>query len=372
MRRRRFLGLVGAGSSLLAGCSGVSGGGDPTDTPTDTATPAGAENLPDGIYVQRFRETMSMQGMSAAGPYKVAFMYAAPHVFWNINGSELSKTPRSGDIHGMAVVFHEETGTVIPETGLSLEIEQEGELVSQEVIYPMLSQRMGYHYGANFGLAGDSAEQSSASPAAQPQDGEYTAKVSVGAIPDAVALTGEYAGQFREPTTAEIPFAFNEEERQKVQVQELDTYGQPGAVKPMEMGMMPKATAPLKEELPGRVLGDPLSGGAKLTTTVLEGESAERFDASTYLAVSARTRYNRLVLPAMAMEATVERDGETTFDDTLTRTLDPELNFHYGTALDSLESGDEVTLSVTTPPQIARHEGYERAFLQMEDVTLAV
>ncbi|WP_255198671.1 DUF7350 domain-containing protein [Halorarius litoreus] len=358
MERRRFLALVGGGSTLLAGCSGISGDtNSSTPTPTETATPSGSEDLPDGIYVQRFSETMSMQGMQTAGPYRVGFMYAAPHAFWNVNGRDLSKTERNGDIHGMAVVFHEPTGTVIPETGLSVEIDQDDELVSQEVIYPMLSQRMGYHYGANFGLDGD---------------GEYTAKVSVGAIPDAVALTGEYAGQFREPATAEIPFAFTEEERAKVQVEELDAYGQPGAVKPMEMGMMPQATAPPKEDLPGTVLGEPLADDARLTTTVLEGESASRFDASTYLAVSARTRYNRLVLPAMALNATVRRDGETVYDGALTRTLDPDLDFHYGAGLDALASGDEVTLSVSTPPQVARHEGYERAFLQMDDVTLTV
>jgi hypothetical protein len=362
MHRRRFLSLAGAGSTLLAGCTGLSGGGDgPTDTATstgtETATPAGAGDLPDGVYVQRFRETMSMQGTSSAGPYRVGFMYAAPHAFWNVNGSELSKTPRSGDIHGMVVVFHEETGTVIPETGLSLTIEQDGELVSQEVIYPMLSQRMGYHYGANFELDGD---------------GAYTATVSVGAIPEAVALTGAYEGLFREAATAEIPFAFNDEERAKVQVEELDAYGSPGAVKPMQMGAMLQATAPAKAELPGTVLGEPLSDDARLTTTVLAGESASRFDASTYLAVSARTRYNRLVLPAMALQATVTRDGEPVFDDALTRTLDPDLGFHYGARLDALASGDEVTLSVSTPPQVARHEGYERAFRQMADVTLTV
>jgi hypothetical protein len=59
------------------------------------------------------------------------------------------------------------------------------------------------------------------------------------------------------------------------------------------------------------------------------------------------------------------------YDDTLTRTLDPDLGFHYGAPV-ALESGDEVTLSVSTPPQVARHEGYERAFLEMPDVTLTV
>ncbi|WP_255151836.1 DUF7350 domain-containing protein [Halorarius halobius] len=350
MHRRRFLAAAGGATSLLAGCSGITG------TPTDTATPAGTEDLPDAIYVQKFRETMSMQGMAEAGPYTVAFMYAAPHVFWNVNGSELSKTPRSGDIHGMAVVFHEPTNTVVPETGLSLKVEQGGDLVTQEVIYPMLSQRMGFHYGANFPLSGD---------------GEYTAKVSVGAVPDSVALTGDYEGQFRESVDAEIPFAFNEKQREKVEVERLDAYGRKGAVKPMQMGMMPQATAPPNDALPGRVIGDPLSDGARLVTTVLDGDAASRFGTDAYLAVSARTRYNGLVLPAMTMDATVTRDGETVYDGTLTRTLDPDLGYHYGADV-AVQSGDELELQVTLPPQVARHEGYERALLDFEPVTLTV
>jgi len=57
----------------------------------------------------------------------------------------------------------------------------------------------------------------------------------------------------------------------------------------------------------------------------------------------------------------------------LTRTLDPELGYHYGAALpESLASGDELTLTVDTPPQLARHEGYERAFLQMDPAAITV
>jgi hypothetical protein len=298
-----------------------------------------------------------MQGTTAAGDLRVAFMYTTPHRFWTVTGSELSETPKGGNIHGMAVVWDAATGRVIPETGLSLEIEQDGELVSQEVIYPMLSQRMGYHYGGNFGLDGD---------------GEYTARVSVGAVPEAVALTGAYDGQFREPTTAEIGFAFNAEQRERIGSQPLSAYGQPGAVRPMSMEMLPQATAPSRDDLPGSVHGVPNSDDALLATGSLSGDAAERFGTGTYLYVSARTRYNGLVLPAMALSATVRRDGTEVYAGELTRTLDPELGYHYGAGLDGLESGDEIALSVGVPPQVSRHEGYERAFLQMPDVTVTV
>jgi hypothetical protein len=50
------------------------------------------------------------------------------------------------------------------------------------------------------------------------------------------------------------------------------------------------------------------------------------------------------------------------FDGELTRTLDPDLSYHYGATLSAVEDGDEVTLTPTVPPQTARHEGYETAF----------
>jgi hypothetical protein len=358
MDRRRFLTLAGTGATLLAGCLDGTSGGTPTASATATDTPTATDgDLPDGIYVQPFREGMAMQGTATAGDLSVAFMYTSPHRFWTVNGESLSETPRSGNIHAMAVVWDTETERIVPETGLSLEIERDGELVSQEVIYPMLSQRMGYHYGGNFGLSGD---------------GEYTARVSVGAVPDGVALTGDYAGRFRDPASVEIGFEFNEQQRDRVRAEQLDAYGEPGAVRPMAMEMVPQATAPPRDALPGETLGAPNSDDALLVTGAVPRDEAPRFDADVYLYVSARTRYNGLVLPAMALEATVVRDGNDQFTGPLTRTFDPEMGYHYGADVGSLEPGDEVTLSVTVPPQTARHEGYERAFLEMPDVAVTV
>ncbi|WP_276259481.1 DUF7350 domain-containing protein [Haloglomus litoreum] len=366
MNRRQFL-RAGSAAGILAvaGCTGTDegdGGSDPTPTPAggsgETPTQADQDSLPEGVYVQRYAESMAMQGTESEGDYTVGLMYAAPHVFWNVVGSEKQKTPKedSDSIHLMAVVWDTETNTVLPEVGVSVEIVQGDELVSQEVIYPMLSQRMGFHWGGNFGLAGD---------------GEYTAKVGIGGM--STRRTGAFEGRFGDPATVEVPFAFNEEERSKVTVEELEQYGKRGAVQPMSMGMMPQAYAPAKEDLPGEFLAETTSDDATFLSTQLSGDAASRFDAEQYLAVSARTPYNGIVLPSMAVEATVTRGGETVLDGALTRTLDPELDYHYGAAIESgLEAGDEVELRVPTPPQIARHEGYERAFLQMEPMTFTV
>jgi len=97
---------------------------------------------------------------------------------------------------------------------------------------------------------------------------------------------------------------------------------------------------------------------------VSEGES--------YLAVSPRTPYNRYPLPFMSLSATLTRDGETVSDHALDPALDPDLGYHYGAPIPALETGDEVALSVGVPPQVSRHEGYERAFLGMPDVTVTV
>ena len=125
------------------------------------------------------------------------------------------------------------------------------------------------------------------------------------------------------------------------------------------------------------MLGTATSDDARLLVTVLETPPEGVAGDGPYLAVSARTPYNRLVLPAMALEVSLAEDGGAAtpeFEGELVRTLDPDLGYHYGVALDGVEvgSGTELTLRPTLPPQVARHEGYERAFLEMDAATLAV
>ncbi|PSP55415.1 fe2+ transport protein [Halobacteriales archaeon QS_1_67_19] len=359
MNRRTFLAL---GTGLAVGARPVAAThGAPYRREQDRQIPARqqttVEDKPDGVYVQPFLETMSMQGTTEVGDYKVAVMYTIPHRFWTMTGTERAEQPLPGDasVHLMAQVWDPETGTVLPEVGLSVEITRDGDLVSEEVIYPMLSQRMGFHYGANFTLAGD---------------GEYTVTLSIGGMQ--IRRTGAFEGRFGEAATAEIGLTYTEETRGEVQVREIDQAGQRGALKPMDMEMVPVGLAPASDDLPRTVVGTAESDDARFVVSRVPADEADRFtDGEPYLLVSARTPYNDLLLPMMGLEATVTRDGETVFDGRLERTLDSEVNYHYGTAVEGgLRSGDAIALSVAVPPQVARHQGYETAFLEMPETEL--
>jgi hypothetical protein len=52
--------------------------------------------------------------------------------------------------------------------------------------------------------------------------------------------------------------------------------------------------------------------------------------------------------------------------------VDPDLGYHYGAPVSEAKSGDRLTVTVDAPPQLARHEGYETAFLKMPPVELAL
>ncbi|WP_255151831.1 iron transporter [Halorarius halobius] len=348
MRRRDVLRAgLGAGTAALAGCTGL--------VTEPVGAPPVLEDRPDAVYFPTHVEGMEMAGMGKSGAYRFALMYSYPHRFWNVNGTETSLTEIDDEdsVHLMATVWDAETKQVLPETGLSIEISQDDDLVTQEVIYPMLSQPMGFHYGANFPLSGD---------------GTYDVTVSVGGV--STRRTGAFQGRFEDATNATIPFEFSESALNELKYERTpDRAGNRAAVEPMEMGM-PMGFAPTEEELPGEVAATATTGDAKLVVASLDAPP-EGVDGDGYLAVSARTPYNRMVIPAMAMEATVTRDGETVHDGALTRTLDPDLGYHYGAGVD-IESGDELELRVTTPPQVARHEGYETAFMQFDPVEVSV
>ena len=358
MRRRSVI-RAGAGAlsaGLLAGCIGGDDGGEDDSGDDGTPRPTEGNGRHDGVYVQRFTDGMAMQGTAGAGDLRVAVMYSAPHRFWRMVGDERKEEPvAEGDsMHLMAAVWEPETGIVVPETGLTVEIAPEGGAFDEQVIYPMLSQPMGFHYGANFVLDGD---------------GTYDVRVTVGGLN--IRRTGAFQGRFGDPATATVGVTFDAETRGEIsdQVRELDSFGDPGAIEPMEM-MMPDGTLPAVDSMPGEQVGTERTDDAVLPLLAVRDDPP--VEAEAYLALSARTRYNGYTLPAAGLEATVDRDGETVFEGPLRRTLDPELNYHYGAAVDTLESGDEVTVRPVTPPQVSRHRGYERAFLEMEPVTYAV
>jgi hypothetical protein len=354
MQRRTFLGAAGLGlTASLAGCTTVTS----LFQTTNSREPPLVENRPDAIYIPTHQEGMRMVGMGDAGDLKVGLMYSYAHRFWTIenDGGEyvtnMIPLEAEDSVHLMAVVWDPETGVVVPSTDVTVELTNDDGLVYQEVVYPMFSQRMGVHYGDNVPLDGDDI---------------YTAKVTVAGVP--FNRFGSFEGTFEQASTAEIEFDYREGQRNDIPYQLLeDRQGDRGALPAMEMEM-PQGVAP--DSLPGETIGDGKSQSEDVTFRA-QVVTDDRFGETPYLLVSPKTRYNGFVVPGMALSATVERDGETVFDGELEPGLDPEAGFHYGVPVEGLSADDSVTVSVEIPPLLARHEGYETAFFDIGDVTIA-
>ncbi|ELZ29902.1 hypothetical protein C474_12736 [Halogeometricum pallidum JCM 14848] len=356
MKRRRFLAVAGAATAGAVG--GCLGGSDLFETKRASTGAGGepplVENRPDAVYAPTHVEGMKTAGTTDVGDLRAGVAYSYPHRFWVVekeeDGAFVARETaiiEADSVHLMASVWDPETGRVVPNTGLSLEISKGGELVSQEVIYPMLSQRMGVHYGANFPLDGD---------------GAYDVAVSVGGV-DANRF-GAYEGKFGTPAEGAVGFEFSARALNDVSYRMLDDRkGERGAVEPMEMEAIPVGRAP--ERLPGTALGRGSTGDAVFLASIVE---AARFGEDPYLAVSPRTPYNRLAIPGMALGASA--DGGASFSGSLAAGLDPELGFHYGAPAPGLTGSETLEITVDVPPQVARHEGYETAFLDMPPVTL--
>ena len=350
--RRQFLaGLGAAGAAGLAGCAGFS-------LESGNREPPLIENRPDAVYYPTHTEGLLMAGMASDGPYRCALTYSYPHRFWTVTGTTTNRV-NVGDndsLHLMPVVWHEETGIVVPDVNPRMEVSQDGEAVTEISPWPMLSQQMGFHFGDNVGL---------------PEQGSYDVTVSVGepgsrrtgSLAGAGSASFEFSVEYQRSALQEISYTNVPEAKQ----------GSLGAVPPMGMEMVPSTTVPEPDALPGTLVGTGTSGDADLAVTRLSDASAFGGSADQpYLAVSPRTPYNRFTLPLMSLSATLTRDGETVFDDILSETVSPELDIHYGAALPSIETGDELTVTIDAPPQVSRHEGYETAFLGMDPVELTV
>jgi hypothetical protein len=350
MDRRTFLRVGGAvcGTTALAGCLG--GLLEPVGEPPIV------EDRPDAVYYPTHVEGMQMAGMQNGESYNVALSYTFPHRFWLVTGDDRRKVEvRDEDsLHLMATVWDPKTGIALPTANLSVEVRQDGETVAEKSMWPMVSQNMGFHFGDNVALEGD---------------GSYEVETRIGAMD--TRRTGSFQGQFTEPVTASFDLEFDQSSLEDVMFQRFeDRQGEPGAIEPMEMEMMPIAQLPQREELPGTVLGQATSGDGTFVATVLENPPEGIEASGSYLAVSARTPYNRYPLPFMSVSASLVRDGETVFDGECTPTLDSDLDYHYGAVVDSVRPDDDLTLGFGTPPQIARHEGYETAFLEMTETAV--
>jgi len=355
MNRRDLLRGVGSTSVLgLAGCSGL------LETKTKSArAPPLVENRPNAVYYPTHYEGMKMPGMKERGGYKCALTYSYAHRFWLMKPNGITKVGIQSEdsIHLMPVVWDTQTGIIPPDVNPQLSITQNGESVDQFAPWPMLSQPMGFHFGDNAQLQGD---------------GTYTVEVSIGG--PSTRRTGSLA-QNQGNASFTFEFQFSESTLNEISFTDIpdDKQGTKGAVGLMDMEKLPSSQVPKPNALPGEVRGSGTTGDAKFVVTVLD--DASQFGGGTdqkYLAVSPRTPHNRTMLPMMSLSGTLRRNGTSVFDGILQATIDPELRYHYGTAVADVQSGDELTITVDSPPQTARHEGYETAFVDMPDVQMTL
>jgi hypothetical protein len=390
LSRRTFLGTSAASMLALGGCIG---GSDDSDEATPTATPTPTspetidddnvpdlprvENPPAAVYVPSHKNAMEMLSSVEAGDFTVSPMITYPHKFWLITGTEQEVvTPDSFGVHLMVTVWDTETGTVLPvDKGAQVTVTKDGEYVTQKAPWPMISQRMGFHFGENVGL---------------PDYGTYTVELQLNPL-TGVRKTGAFEGRFESGETVTFEFEYDQETQQTladgIEYLPENRWGERDALGPMMMmggmgdggtnesdsgsgdggmgGMeMKYSQLPKAKEYPGQSLGTPSSGDATFVVQYLD-ETDMTDGNSGYLLVSPRTPYNRVPLPDMALSATGAIEGE------FAQTLDSDVGYHYGLTGD-LSAGDELQVVVDSPPQVARHRGYETAFLDMPPIEMTV
>ncbi|GAB3663545.1 DUF7350 domain-containing protein [Halopiger thermotolerans] len=422
--RRTFVRRTAAatGTLALAGCTSTDDGSDGNesnsagDAGNESGNEAGddaalprqltVEDPPDAVYLPTHRESMRTLEPVAAGDYAVAAMLSYPHQFWVIAGDtddavERTTPDEARGVHMMFVVWDAETGTVLPvDEGVQLRVQRDGQQVgAPRRPWTMLSQEMGFHFGDNVGLPGD---------------GTYTVEVTL--PPISTRKTGALAGRLDERATATFEFDYDDAFRESVvggvEYLKEDRWSERGALEPMEMlatngangdgggahDQIPYSALPPVDAYPGALLVEsaaddengtadredletadlPRSGDAAFLATVLEPDHRLADGDGRYLLVSPRTPYNRVPLADMSLRIRVERDGSELGDTALEQTLDGEFGLHYGISLSdvdgvgALEADDSVTIEVDSPPQVARHQGYETAFLEMPPVELTV
>jgi len=359
MRRREFvraagLGAVGAGTS---GCvheslsdtdmgtaasddNETDGGGSDGNSPT--SLPSVLEDRPDAVYYPTHTDGMEVIDHKTVEGYDVSVMYSYPHRFWTTTGTRTNRVdirPDTDDIHFMASVWDGETNTPIP-ASLTATFVEDGGQVAESNLWTMLSQQMGFHNGDNMDIGGD---------------GAYEVQLSVS--PGGFERRRGFEGRFEDAVEATFEFDYRASRRDLILFDVYDNAGERSAVEPM---MDPDADADGgMGGMEGMQLffADDPEGDGNVGDLRYDVELHE-LDGETYLSVVAWTPYNEFVVPYTTLSAEV--GGETV---SLDESIDPEIGHHYGAFVDA-EEGDSVTISVETPPQVARHEGYETAFME--------
>ncbi|TYT61353.1 DUF7350 domain-containing protein [Natrialba swarupiae] len=391
------------------------------------------EDPPDAVYVPTHREAMRMLEPIDAGEFRLAPMLSYPHPFWVIAGGGSAEEeveridPDDGrGVHMMFTLWDAETGIVLPvDEGTQITIYRDDEQVgSPRSPWAMISQEMGFHFGDNVSLPEDGTYtvEVTITPVSTTKTGDLE-----GRLEERQTATFEfvYDDEFRHEVVGGVEYLDEDDWGRRGALGPMDHgHGEGGHAHGEEHGdghhddghqhgdgdghhddghqhgdehrddgghddhdhhHVPYSELPDVDEYPGTVLVDPdaderpaetmdlpRSGDGAFLATLTEPGFRLADGDERYLLVSPRTPYNRVPLADMSLSVTVERDGETVAEPSLEQTLDSELDLHYGTSVADVQPGDSVTITVESPPQVARHRGYETAFLEMPPVELTI
>lgn len=391
LTRRRVLAASAATTAGLAGCSSDDGNaGDENDSddgsenpgeqPVDAGDRPGSnsqfvEDPPDRVYLPSHQDGMGMLPVQQAGDYRVMPHWTYAHTFWLTRGGETTREdPGEQSLHFMFAFWDAETGQMLPvNVAGPMRVYRDGDMIGRPGRpWPMISQGMGFHFGDNRQFASDGYDGS------LPEDGTYEIEIQLRPIRDSVRKTGQFAGRFEETRTVNFEFEFAQsmfdEIDEGTRTFDRERWGEAAAAEPMshgggEMGEnMPEMVLPPAEEYPGELVGQstdgelPSSHDADFVVAYLDDSRLASGD-SGYLLVSPRTPYNRIPLPEMTLSVEGAIEGE------LEETLDDEVGHHYGLSA-TLGEGESFDLVVDSPPQVARHRGYQTAFLDMPAVSV--
>jgi hypothetical protein len=403
MRRRDLLaaGALSSALSLSAGCLETLGRED--------AWRELVVDPPDGAYVPPKVDGMLQLGGATVDGLELSLSATRPHSFWTVAGDERARADVRDhhDVHLMATVTDAETGLTVP-TSVSTTIRSREGRIDERTLWPMLSQRMGFHYGDNVPLG---------------EDGPHAATVRI--EPTSVDASGVLADRLESPRTVDFEFEYAAAEIESLErrlIDEDEGRGEAGAVEPMEhdhgghesednhddhrsenghgnhddhrsenghgnhddhrfendhgdhndSDADDHESGADLETATDEWLGTARSGDLEFGVGVLENGSGG--DAEDTVVVNARTRYNQFSLPFAGLSVAPARNGSLGEKVRLAERLDAELGHYYGAPVerDRLEATAELAVTVDATPQLSRHEGYETAFFDLEPATVSI
>ncbi|WP_293032543.1 hypothetical protein [Natronococcus sp.] len=382
MRRRELIaaGALSSALSLSAGCLETLGRED--------AWRELVVDPPDGAYVPPKVDGMLSLGSATVDGLEVSLSATRPHSFWTVAGDERARADVRDhhDVHLMATVTDAETGLAVP-TSVSTAIRSREERIDERTLWPMLSQRMGFHYGDNVPLG---------------EDGPRAATVRI--EPTSVDASGALAARLESPRTVDLTFEYTAEEIESLErrlIDEDEGRGEAGAVEPMEHdhgdhesedghdgpddhqsenghgahdahGADDHEAGADLEIATDEWLGTARSGDLEFGVGVLEDDSDG--DRENAVVVSVRTQYNQFPVPFAGLSVVPVRDSSVGEKVRLAERLDAELGNHYGAPIErgQLEATAELAVTVDATPQVSRHEGYETAFFDLEPATVSI